>query len=239
MDNTKSILKDPKYLEYTYSSKIAPPGPYPEKLSNWLFKNVFKRPGKIVDFGCGRGDYLGAFKLLNFEPCGLDISPGIEVLSDYEVRQMNFEKDDIPFPDASFDFAFSKSVIEHLHDPCCFLSGIYDSLKTGGKAVIMTPSWSHTYWGPFYIDNTHVSPYTSFSLKMALEMEGFKNIRVIYFYQLPFLWKFPWMRVFIKLFAKLPLPYAPYNEVPWSISNRFNKLIRFSKEVMLLAIAEK
>lgn len=238
-NETKSILKESKYIEYTYSNKIAPPGAYPDLLSNWLLKNVYKRTGKIIDFGCGRGDYLEAFKKLQFQSYGLDISPSIEDLSDYTVERMNFEKDELPFPKESFDFVFSKSVIEHLHEPHYFLKGIYDSLKSGGKAVVMTPSWAHTYWGPFYIDHTHVSPYTLFSLKSALEMEGFKNVKVIYFYQLPFLWRFPWLKIFIKLFAKLPLPYKPYHDVPWSISNRYNKLVRFSKEVMLLAIVEK
>ena len=103
----------------------------------------------------------------------------------------------------------------------------------------MTPSWEYTYWGPFYIDNTHVSPYTSHSLKTALEIRGFKNVKVIYFYQLPFLWRFPWLKVVVKMIAKLPVPYSPYNSVPWKTSRWINKLIRFSKEVMLLAVVEK
>ena len=134
---------------------------------------------------------------------------------------------------------FSKSVIEHIQDPHNFLKATHDSLKAGGKAAIMTPSWEYTYWGPFYVDNTHVSPYTSYSLKAALEMQGFKNVKVMYFYQLPFLWKFPWLKVFVKMIAKLPIPYSPYNDVPWKTSRWLNKLVRFSKEVMLLAIAEK
>ena len=238
-NKAKSILKDSKYIEYTYSDKLAPPSAYPDRLSRWLLENAYKKPGKIVDFGCGRGDYLEAFKKLEFESYGLDISPSTERLSDFTVESMNFESDELPLEKESFDFVFSKSVIEHLRDPDCFLTGIYDCLKPGGKAVIMTPSWSHTYWGPFYIDHTHVSPYTLFSLKSALEMSGFKNVKVMYFYQLPFLWRFPWLKVFVKLFAKLPFPYSPYNDVPWAVSNRFNRLVRFSKEAMLLSIVEK
>jgi len=239
MNNTKSILKDAKYLEHTYSEKIAPKGDYPNLLSRWLLDNVFKNAGKILDFGCGRGDYLESFDLLSFEPYGVDISPSVDNISNHTIRRMDMENDELPFEEGEFDFVFSKSVIEHLNDPHFFLKGIHKALKSGGKAVIMTPSWSHTYWGPFYIDHTHVSPYTRFSLKTVLEMSGFKNVKVIYFYQLPFLWKFSWLQYFAKLFAKLPLPYSPYSDVPWSTSNWFNKLIRFSKEVMLLAVVEK
>ena len=47
-NETKSILKESKYIEYTYSNKIAPPGAYPDLLSNWLLKNVYKRTGKLL-----------------------------------------------------------------------------------------------------------------------------------------------------------------------------------------------
>jgi SAM-dependent methyltransferase len=117
------------------------------------------------------------------------------------------------------------------------LSSAYNVLKPGGIAVIMTPSWPHTYWGPFYIDNTHVTPYTIPSLSDALQMVGFENIRTRYFYQLPFLWNHSWVIPLVRIFAALPLSYRPYQEAPWPDS--LNKLIRFSKEVMLLAVCQK
>ena len=239
MGKVRSVLKDSSYLKHTYSNKIAPIGSYPDMLSEWLLEKVYATTGRILDVGCGRGDFLYTFSRLGFEPCGLDISPNVEELFDYDVRQINFEEDELPFEKESFDFVFSKSVIEHIQDPHNFLKATHDSLKAGGKAAIMTPSWEYTYWGPFYVDNTHVSPYTSYSLKAALEMQGFKNVKVMYFYQLPFLWKFPWLKVFVKMIAKLPIPYSPYNDVPWKTSRWLNKLVRFSKEVMLLAVAEK
>ena len=239
MGKAKSILKDSKYLKHTYSEEIAPKGSYPDLLSKWLLDNVYNKVGKILDFGCGRGDYLDSFKLLSFESCGVDISPSIDDLSEHTIKRMDMECEELPFEAGEFDFVFSKSVIEHLNDPHFFLKGVHDALKPGGKAVIMTPSWSHTYWGPFYIDHTHVSPYTKFSLKTVLEMSGFKNVKVVYFYQLPFLWKHTWLVPFAQLFAKLPIPYSPYNDVPWKTSNWLNKLVRFSKEAMLLAVVEK
>ena len=240
MSNNKySIINKQAYLEHTYSDKIAPPSEYPNLLVKWLLTTVYKKTGTIADFGCGRGDYLSAFSELGFTPYGLDASPSINDLTDYNVKQVDFEHDDAPYVDEKFDFAFSKSVVEHLHKPSLYLSAIHQSLETGGKAVIMTPSWEHTYWGPFYIDHTHVTPFTAKSLESALEMAGFKKVTVRYFYQLPLLWRYPWLRAIAKLIAKLPIPYSPYNNVPWKVSNRLNKLIRFSKEVMLIATVEK
>ena len=236
--DSKTILNKSEYLEHTYSSEIAPPSSYPDLLAKWLLENVFKKSGKFADFGCGRGDYLKSFSDLGFEVTGFDISPAAKEMSNYDVKQVDFESDSYPYTE-EYDFVFSKSVIEHIREPSSYLSSMIKSLNKGGKAVIMVPSWSHTYWGPFYIDHTHVTPYTRHSLKSAMEMSGFKNVKVVYFYQLPFLWKFPWLKPVVKMIAKLPVPYSPYNEVPWKTSRWLNKLVRFSKEVMLLATAEK
>ena len=234
-----SILSSEEYLKHTYSDKIAPPSDYPSHLAKWLEQNIFKKSGTIADFGCGRGDFLDAFKSIGFEPYGFDISPNIEELTQHNVKRVDFSVDEAPYDKKQYDFIFSKSVIEHLQEPDTYISAIHKGLKDNGKAVVMTPSWSHTYWGPFYIDHTHVTPFTAHSLESALKIAGFKKVEVRYFYQLPILWKFPWLTPLVKLFSKLPIPYGPYNNVPWAVSNRLNKLVRFSKEVMLLAVVEK
>jgi hypothetical protein len=100
----------------------------------------------------------------------------------------------------------------------------------------MCPSWKHSYKEAFYIDHTHVTPFTKFSLKTACELSGFKS-KCHYFYQLPLLWKFPILNIFRRLISVLPLPYRPFDEVIWSDS--VNKMIRFSKEAMLISISEK
>jgi len=237
--SNKSIINDKKYLEYTYSDTAAPPSEYPKLFAKWLLDTVYNDVGTIGDFGCGRGDYLKEFQRLGFTPHGFDISPNISMLSDFNVKQIDFANDKAPYTKEKFDFIFSKSVVEHLREPSTYLTAIHKSLKDGGKAVVMTPSWKHTHWGPFYIDHTHVTPFTKHSLKAALEMAEFKNVSVQYFYQLPILWKYSWLTPAVQLLAKLPLPFAPYNDVPWSVSNSANKLIRFSKEVMLMAVVEK
>jgi len=239
INNDKSMLEKRAYLDHTYSDRIAPKTDYPDRFARWLLDKVYAKPGTIADFGCGRGDYLFAFKDLGFTATGFDISPNIDRLSEFNMHQINFEKDDLSNPPEKFDYIFSKSVIEHLHSADTYVSAIHNSLNDGGQAVILTPSWEHTGWGPFYIDHTHVTPFTSRSLESILVMTGFKNVKVRYFYQLPLLWKFPFLSFMAKTISYLPIPYGPYYDVPWKVSNKFNKFVRFSKEVMLIATAEK
>ena len=231
---TQTLLKNSKYLEVTYSQQRAPFGEYPLLLSRHLMDNFYHKTGRLLDIGSGRGDFLDAFSQLGYDVMGTDVSPS--AVSDI-VRICNLECEDLPFDDNEFDFIFSKSVIEHLHSPHYFISGAFRVLKPGGIAVIMTPSWAHTYWGPFYIDHTHVTPYTIPSLTDVIQIAGFEKITAQYFYQLPVVWKNPCLKPIIRLFSALPFSYRPYEDANWPDS--FNKLIRFSKEVMLLAVCKK
>ena len=234
----QSVLAAPTYLDVTYSSASVPYGEYPHLLAQWLLKNVYPKPGCLLDLGCGRGEHLSAFARLGFDVAGVDISPRApELAKGYHVEVADLEHDALPFTSDSFDFVFSKSVIEHMRHPTCLLSKALEALRPGGTAVIMTPSWAHTHWGPFYIDHTHVTPFTVPSLAEALTMVGFESVTVSHFYQLPFLWRHPFLKPVVFAVAALPLPYRPYQSALWP--DGLNKLIRFSKEVMLLGIGRK
>jgi len=240
MADDKSVLKDKKYLEVTYNSKRTYRGGYPDKLAKKLNDDFFKKPGKILDLGCGNGDYLEAFSKIGYEVCGVDISPDIHdrLGGKYKVFNIDIENEDCPF-EGEFDYVFSKSVIEHTRNPDVFLDFINRSLKSGGMCVIMAPSWEHTYWGPFYIDHTHVTPFTLPSLMQAMELTGFENVKGEYFYQLPFVWRSKFLKIVPYIISKLPVPYSPFYKVSWNGDRFLNKLVRFSKEVMLLSSATK
>lgn len=238
MSNNLKILKDPAYLQLTYSMQRRPSGPYPGELSLRLLKNVYHKTGSLLDIGCGRGDYLEAFSGLGFSVTGVDISKSASVdEKKFKVETADLEEESLPFSDNSFDFVFCKSVIEHMKQPTNLMREALRVLKPGGIAVVMTPSWEHTYWGPFYVDHTHVTPFTIPSLNDALMLSGFKEIDVSFFYQLPFLWRYPILKPFVFFIKALPISYRPFRKAIWS--EEINKLIRFSKEAMLLAVAQK
>lgn len=233
-----NVLKDEKYLSTIYSQERRPISDYPLKLATHLMDKYYCGTGSLLDIGCGRGDFLKAFHNLKFSVSGTDISPSsIKTCKPHLVKTSNLEVEPLPFSDSEFNFVFSKSVIEHLHNPMPFLQEAHRVLKPDGKAVVMTPSWVHHGWGPFYLDYTHVTPFTRPSLIDAMEMAGFNDVEVFHFHQLPFLWKRPILKPLIRLLASLPIPYRPLYET--NIPPNLNKLIQFSKEVMLLGIGTK
>ena len=237
--NKKSgILERDDYLSVTYSEDRSPYGTYPEKLAQHISNKYLQGGGKLLDVGCGRGEYLNAFSNLGYETAGVDISAkSVELSPDHPVKVANLEQEPMPYEADSFDVVFSKSVIEHIHEPVIFLEQMYSALKPGGTAIIMTPSWEHNYRGAFYIDHTHVTPFTPPSLNDCMRFARFQAPKTEYFWQLPFVWNSPSLLLLTKIFAKLPLSYRPMHEANWP--HGFNKYIRFSKEAMLICRATK
>lgn len=235
--DTRGVLADPAYLDLTYAPTRLPYTAYPQRLATWLAARVYGRPGRLLDIGCGRGEYLEAFSRLGFEVAGVDVSSRApELAPAFTVKVASLDRDPLPFGRASFDYVFCKSVVEHTRQPVSLLAKACAALRPGGIAVVMTPSWLHTYWGPFYIDHTHVTPFTAPSLADALALAGFEDPRVRHFYQLPVVWRVPALSLLVRLVAALPLRYRPfYPSARWP--PRLNTLIRFSKEVMLLGVA--
>tara|TARA_A100000164_G_scaffold380712_1_gene429226 strand:- start:3150 stop:3866 length:717 start_codon:yes stop_codon:yes gene_type:complete len=238
MNDSKGKSENDEYLKVIYSEERKPKNEYPKSLASYLKELNINDEGAILDVGCGRGDLMRAFHELGHNVMGLDISESsIEFCAPLAVDVINFDSEKFPFEDSSFSSLYSKSVIEHLRNPLNMMRESHRVLEEGGKAIFLTPSWVHTHSKSFYIDHTHVTPFTLPSLRDALLMSGFKNVKVTYFTQLPFLWGKPKLDLLIRLLAKIPFPYSPVNDV--KLPESLNKFIRFSKETMLLATCNK
>ncbi len=245
-DQIKKIERDKQgknYLSHIYSVERRPITNYPELLAKLIInKNQIKKNSILLDAGCGRGDMLQAFKKKELNVEGVDLSEeSIKLLHPIKVHQKNLEKEILDNREKYYDIIFTKSVIEHLNSPLKFIENCKKLLKDDGCLVIMTPSWYHHKFGPFYIDYTHVTPFTLHSLRDIGALGGFSKIKVEYFYQLPFTWNYSYLKIIPKLISFLRIPYYPMYEglFPIKFPENINTLIRFSREVMLYAVMKK
>jgi len=222
MDYNKVI-----YNNYAKSS-------YPLELVKHIKQKYFiYRNTLVLDLGCGKEIYTRAFETFGFSCKGIDRG--------WENKIHNlpgdFERDKLPFSDRKFDYIFCKSVIEHVRNTEHLLAEAYRVLKKNGKILILTPSWENNYkW--FYDDPTHIKPFCRKGLQDALKMADFKNIEVEYFYHLPFIWK---KHSFLGRFLATVIRKILPDKWRWRDCEQkhHNVLIRFSKEVQLLAIGQK
>ena len=107
------------YVKVIYNEKDRPLTEYPSKLSHYLFNRYKMISGKkILDVGCGRGEFLAGFIQCGLKGYAVDESKAaIKYCPEAELRNSNVETDGIPYPDNFFDIVYSKSVIEHFHYP--------------------------------------------------------------------------------------------------------------------------
>jgi SAM-dependent methyltransferase len=222
-----------RYTEIHYNEALRPYTGYPVKLCNHLADQYFgRRDGKLLDLCCGRGEHMGIFNDIGFETYGID-RENVGQERGLNVSIADVEKDPFPFDDNFFDSVMMKSAIEHIANTGHLLQEIHRVMKPGANVVITTCDWKKLY-KIFYDDFTHVSPFTRASLQDAMRMFKFKEVVVEHFYHLPFTWKGGIRYHLPKLIGLVPVWYSQTSEM-----TELRKLIRFSKEVQLLAFATK
>ena len=185
----------------------------------YLIKNFFnfeiKKELKVLDVGCG-----DKFLKDPFEKKGL-LYQGIDI------DIIDFNNDEFPFLDNSFDLIVCLAVIEHIKNTQNFLSEINRILKKGGFFFLSTPNWSYAFKN-FYDDYTHVQPYTKKSLSKILSDFNFEDIHIV-----------PGLRN--KHFWQYTMPFAEFFSMilPFSGDAKFIPSFLKGKATSLFALAKK
>ena len=228
-------MTDSKYIDVVYSANKKPFSSYPEKLISHLTKKYnLKKDSKILELGCGRGEFLNEFTKLGMSGYGIDLSNYADnFCKNAEIKVVDVTKEDVPYPDNSFDVVFSKSFIEHFYYPEEIFKEAYRVLKPSGILINLTPEWNYIYKS-FYDDYTHRTPFTKKSLEDIYLVSGFKNVKVKSFKQLPILWSNNhFIKIIFSIFSEITRILIP------DYFRTKNKWFRFSKELMLLSYGIK
>ena len=212
-----------KYLSVIYDKKSHPYTKYPAKLCFHLFQAFNLKKGmKMLEAGCGRGEFLKGFQNLGLDVIGIDISEEASNFNNsFEVKICDIESEELPFDENTFDVIYSKSFIEHLYYPESYLKEAYRILKPGGLLITLVPDWEANY-KTYFDDFTHRTPFTSISLKDAYLVYGFREVDVYKFRQLPIVWRFPILNYFCMVIA----PFVPVRTK--------SKFLRWTRELMLV-----
>lgn len=228
-------MNNSNYINVVYDEKKKPFSLYPALLIKYLVKKYnLNKNSKILEMGCGRGEFLNEFIKIGMNGFGIDLSDyATKFCENAEIKIADMSKESIPYPDNSFDIVFSKSFIEHFHKPEEIFRDAYRVLKPSGILINLTPEWKYIYKS-FYDDYTHKTPFTKKSLEDIHLINGFKDVRVISFKQLPILWT---KNILIKNIFSI-LSEITRIVVPEKYRMK-NKWFRFSKELMLLSYAVK
>ena len=142
--------------------------------------------GRLLEIGCGQGDFLVEAQRLGYDVTGVEISSSAaktarERLGDGKVVCGEIES--VALGEGNFDVCVLSDVIEHIREPLAFLCTIRRLLKPDGVLFIATPSlssWSarllQQNWMEFKPE--HLTYFDPNSIQNALYKAGFTNVVV-------------------------------------------------------------
>lgn len=97
-------------------------------------------PGRILDVGCQKGEFLYFMRQRGWEPVGVEFSskpPNV-----YNLPIHYTELKDAPLSAGSFDVITLWAVLEHIHEPVQVLREVSRLLKPGGRAFVLVPNFN-------------------------------------------------------------------------------------------------
>jgi 2-polyprenyl-6-hydroxyphenyl methylase/3-demethylubiquinone-9 3-methyltransferase len=157
---------------------------------------------RILDAGCGNGQFVALLGSLGWDAVGVDGDEGGIKIARELYPDARFELGLFgDAPPGQFDMVCSTEVVEHLYAPHELARYCYDALKPGGTLVISTPY--HGYlknlalaltggWDDHFTANWHgghIKFWSRRTLSALLEKAGFQIDEFKGAGRYPFLWK--------------------------------------------------
>lgn len=157
-----------------------------KQIQNMFLDEV--QPGKLLDVGCGDGNFLHRMHQSGWSATGLDFdAKAVEYAQRTYGNELTVMCTDLPgarFPDNSFDAITMSHVIEHVPAPVQLLKDAGQVLKTGGRLVVTTPnirSLGHQTFRDCWRGlepPRHLQIFSSAALRECARQAGFSRIEV-------------------------------------------------------------
>ncbi len=152
----------------------------------------FKSCKRVLDVGCGRGEFLELLRDSGIEGIGIDINTAM-VQYCQNLGLNTLEGDAIAhltdIPEDHYDGIFCAQVVEHLTWPqiLSLLRLAHQKLGSRGKLLLETinPQCLTTFSGTFYLDPTHVKPIHPLTLQFVCKAIGFETAEILYTSSIP------------------------------------------------------
>jgi cyclopropane fatty-acyl-phospholipid synthase-like methyltransferase len=136
---------------------------------------------KIIEIGCGRGEYLSLISRFSLKAYGLEYSRNSAaqcVKSGLRVVKGFIEHKDYKLAHGPFEAFFILNFLEHLPDANSMLRGIYSNLTDAGVGLVEVPNFDMILRKNLFAEfiSDHLFYFTKETLKTALKLNGFEII---------------------------------------------------------------
>jgi O-antigen chain-terminating methyltransferase len=140
---------------------------------------------RVLDIGCGRGEWLELMREQHFDGHGVDLNPvvcelcrskALDVLNDDAVAYMARQ------PAGSLDLITAFHLIEHIPGELLdrLIASARHALRPGGLLILETPNPENFIVGScnFYNDPTHLNPLPPEPTRFRVLSHGFANVDI-------------------------------------------------------------
>ena len=151
-----------------------------KQFNNFVQRFSLKKK-KVIEIGCGHGEYLSLIKQAGVDAYGLEYSKD-------SVRQCNknglkasrgfIQSPSYRLKHAPFDAFFILSFLEHLPDPNSILRGIYNNLTDNAVGIVEVPNFDMMLRNKLFSEfiSDHLFYFTKETLVTTLNLSGFEII---------------------------------------------------------------
>ena len=211
----KEYYPESYYLESSndgLSSSLA------SKLRNDSRGQIIVPGGKLLDVGCGNGNFLTRLNGYGLEVLGIEPSiHGYNLCKSKRLSVMNTFLEDANLPNNTFDVITLNHVLEHTPDPKATLLHIKRLLKPSGTAIIQVPNLmslaflvSHEYYINLDLPR-HLFSFTRQTLEAYAKSVGLKTIKVKYYTNITAILESLWLKLHNKSISSYDKSVAKRN----------------------------
>lgn len=153
------------------------------KKAQEFYLPYFKNSKKVIDIGCGRGEFLSLMKDNGIDACGVDIyEPYVDYCNRMGLSAVCGDGSEFLSKQDEVDGIFVGQVVEHLKNSRIINGCAIPPMRSFPRAelfVIETPNPTSLaiYTNAFYIDPSHIKPVHPLTMRYYLEKAGFPQNR--------------------------------------------------------------
>jgi SAM-dependent methyltransferase len=146
----------------------------------------FESGEPVLELGAGRGEFLELLREAGIPARGVDLDP--RMVEHARSKQVSVERRDAlealeEAAPGSLGGVFAAQLVEHM-EPAAVVRLVRlaaRALAPGGRLVLETPNPETLItFATFYLDPTHVQPYSAELVRWLLEQEGFVDVEIEY-----------------------------------------------------------